>query len=233
MTNASLIELNPTQEEKDFARRLGPRLKTRLQAFFIALVLTGMVLINGKYLSEHIEADPQSILFQLWPFNKIYLDQFVAAPYSATDTRWFYTVISCSNLIWLILLAVQFITELFRRDISFPRGKAEFLYHGIVRAITISAAMIALMFFVNYAGFEMLRDTPLNPSFKQSITVGAIKVALNMSFLYFAAAFFLESGALGLRYFFAKMLRCFTPSSSTTDDAVSGLPDDQTPASDG
>jgi hypothetical protein len=130
-------------------------------------------------------------------------------------------------LIWLIFLGWRVIFELFRRDVSFPQGKTTFLYQMIIRLIAISAGMIALMFFVNDSGFEILRDTRLNPSFKQPIVEGAIKVALNMAFIYFAAGLFLEFGGLGIRYVLAKTLGYFLASPSAADAGASALPHDR------
>jgi hypothetical protein len=127
-------------------------------------------------------------------------------------------------LIWLIFLGWKLFFELFRRDVSFPQGKTPFLYQMIVRVAAISAALMALAYFDNSAGFEMLRDTFLNPSFKQPIMVGAIKVVLCMSVLYLAAALFLEFGGLGLRYFLAKTFGYFLASPSPAEDSASVLP---------
>jgi hypothetical protein len=196
-----------------------------LQALSVA------VLINGEHISEYVDVDAQSILFKLWPFNNVYLRQFAAAPYSASDIRWLYTVVSLSNLIWLIFLASKLLFELFRRDVSFPRGRTPFLYQMIVRVTAISAALIALGYIDNSAGFEMLRSTFFNPSFKQPIVLGAIKVVLCMSILYFAAALFLEFSGLGLRYLLAKTFGFFLASPAGAEDIPSTGARDQTAAS--
>lgn len=58
---------------------------------------------------------------------------------------------------------------------------------------------------VGLAGFNTQEDTFFAPSFKQSITAGAIKIVMVMMlFIYVGAAFVLEFGGLGLRYLMAK-----------------------------
>jgi hypothetical protein len=88
MANAGLIEITkPTKEEKDFCRRIKTHFERGALAFFVAFALAGAVLINGNYLSSRIDISTQSLLFQLWPFNNVYLRQFGAAPYSASDAQ--------------------------------------------------------------------------------------------------------------------------------------------------
>jgi hypothetical protein len=232
MPNAGLIEIaKPTKEEKDFCRRIQTHFKRSAQALLFAFALSMAVLVGGEHVSEYVDVDAQSILFKLWPFNNVYLRQFGASPYCASDIRWFYTVVSVSNLIWLIFLGSKLLFELFRRDVSFPRGETPFLYQMIVRVTAVSAAMIGLAYFDNSAGFEMLRSTFLNPSFKQPIMLGAIKIVLLMSFLYFAAALFLEFSGLGLRYLLAKTFGFFLTSPAAAEDLSSTQPRDQTAAS--
>jgi len=47
-----------------------------LKALCIPFALSVVILANGKYLSELISIDSNSIFFGLWPFNKVYLEQF-------------------------------------------------------------------------------------------------------------------------------------------------------------
>lgn len=101
--------LKRSDEELASGRRMSRHLAIGLKALCIPFVLSGLVLAIGSYLSELINVDPNSILFRLWPFNKVYLQQFAISTYSNSEIRWFFTAVSCSNLIWMTFLLLEII----------------------------------------------------------------------------------------------------------------------------
>ena len=143
--------------------------------------------------------------FRLWPFNELYLEQFANSPYSTSDVRWFFTVICCSNLIWLIFLGWKLAFELFRNDVAFPPGNAPVVYGLVTRVPVIYSFVLVLVVLAVSSGF-VVQDSFLHPSFRQSIAVGASKIVVLMFCLYFVAAYFIEFGGLGVRYLLAKTL---------------------------
>jgi hypothetical protein len=104
MSNTGLIEIaKPTKDEKDFCRRIQTHFKRGLQVFFVCILLTAAVLIGGEYLSARIDVNAQSFIFQLWPFNTVYLKQFVAAPYPVQHIG--YPMVLHGNLVFEFDLA--------------------------------------------------------------------------------------------------------------------------------
>ena len=69
-----------SESEVEFGRRIRRHFEIGVKALCIAFALSGIILANGNYLSELINIDPNSILFQLWPFNRVYLQQFASSP---------------------------------------------------------------------------------------------------------------------------------------------------------
>ena len=156
-------------------------------------------------------------LFRLWPFNEIYLEQFANSPYSASDVHWFFTVVSCSNLIWLIFLGWKLAFELVRSDVAFPPGDAPAIVRLTLGGTVVLGFAFALGILGFSAGFDTLQDWFLGPSFRQSIAVGAGKIVVLMFGLYFMAAFCIEFGGLGVRYLLAKTLGCLVAEPIPTD----------------
>ena len=187
--------------EAAFGHRATRHFAIGLKALFIPFTLSGFILANGRYISQVTNIDHNSIVFWLWPFNGIYLRQFVYSPYSSSDISWFFTVVSCSNLVWLIFLVWKLAFELFRRDVKFPPGKAPIIDQLIVRVLAVSGFILVVFIFVCFWGFHSEGDAIFGLYFKQSIAAGAIKMVMVLMFgLYVGAAFFLEFGGLGLRY---------------------------------
>jgi hypothetical protein len=200
-----------SDDEKAFGRRIQPHALTGLKVLFIPFFLSGIVLANGGALSASTNIDQNSILFWLWPFNRVYIHQFAGSSYSSSDIKWFFTVVSISNVIWLIFLAWKFVFELFRTDVEFPPGKMPVIYHAIVRVMAACCVILVLFIFVGFLGFNEQGYTGVfGFSLNQSITVGAVKVVtVMMSCLYMGAAFLLEFGGLGVRYFLSRTFGWF------------------------
>jgi len=83
--------------------------------------------------------------------------------------------------------------------------KSPVIVQFIVRFLIVNVVILILFTLLGIAGFNAQGDAFFVPSLKQSITAGAIKVVLVVMFaLYFAAAYILEFGGLGLRYLLSK-----------------------------
>jgi hypothetical protein len=209
--NTDLRLWKGSDDEVAFGRRVRRHAQIGLIAFFIPYLLSAIILANGSALSAAIAVDENSFLFRLWPFNRIYLRPFVSSPYSSSEIKWFFTVVSISNLIWLIFIGWKFAFELFRKDVAIPPSETPVLYQAIVRVLVACSVMLGLFILVGLAGFNNDPYTFLfGLSFKQSITVGAIKVVMVMMFFsYVGAAFLLEFGGLGVRYLLSKKFGLF------------------------
>jgi hypothetical protein len=203
-------------DELAWGQRVGRHLAIGLKALCAPFVLSGLVLANGNSLSSFIDINSSSMLFRLWPFNWVYLQQFINSPYDGAQIRWFFTVVSCSNAIWLAFICWKIIFELFRRDVRFPRAKSPaiikfilgFLIAGCVALMLISVVMLAGFGAQGYGFFAL--------AFNQSIAAGAIKIVmLEMSGFYVGASFVLEFGGLGLRYWLSRRFGYFV--AETTD----------------
>jgi hypothetical protein len=214
--------LKPSDDELASMRRAGHHFKISVGALCIPFALSGIILASGNHLSEMINIDPNSILFRLWPFNQVYLQQFTSSTYDVylkrftsphydtSEIKWFFTVVSCSNAIWLIFLCWKLYFDLFRRDVEFPRGKTPAWTQAIVRFLIISCFLLVMDILVLRAGFSTQGDGLSVISLEQSITLGAIKIVMVlMFFLYVGATVFLEFGGLGLRYVLAKKFGYF------------------------
>jgi hypothetical protein len=197
-----------TEEEAAFGRRAGRRLGIGLQALAISLVMSGIVLANGNNLSKLIDVEPNSILFQLWPFNRVYLQQFASSHYDGSEIKWFFTVVSCSNLVWLVFLCWKIFFEVFRRDVQFPRTKSPAITNFIVAFLIVSCVIVAAWIPLAWLGFSAHSSGLIGLGLNQSIAAGAIKVVMVvMASLYAGVAFILEFGGLGVRYWLFRMLR--------------------------
>jgi hypothetical protein len=199
-----------SEGEKAYFHRTERHVGISLKSLFVPLALSCVVLVGGKYLSGAINIDPHSTLFRLWPFNEVYLRQLANSPYSAADIRWFFTVVSCSNVIWLVYIVWKLAFELLRTDVAFPPGKSPGIFQMIIRFSAVYGVMLILGVFGGAAGFDTVQDSVFAPSFKQSIAVSAAKITmLLMFFLYFAVAYAIEYVGLGLRYLMARTLGYF------------------------
>lgn len=197
-------------EELASGHRMSRHLAIGLKALCVPFALCGIILTNGDRLSEVIKIDSSSILFWLWPFNRVYLQQFANSPYGSAEIKWFFTVVSCSNAIWLIFLCWKLVFELSRGDVKFPPGRTPVITQFIVRGLIVACVILVLGSLVGFFGFSTQGDSLFAVSFKQSITVGAIKVVMmTMFFLYVGGAFILEFGGLGLRYLLSKRFGYF------------------------
>jgi len=130
--------------EKAYFHRTERHVGISLKSLFVPLALSCVVLVGGKYLSGAINIDPHSTLFRLWPFNEVYLRQLANSPYSAADIRWFFTVVSCSNVIWLVYLVWKLAFELLRTDVAFPPGKSPGIFQMIIRFSAVYGVMLIL-----------------------------------------------------------------------------------------
>ena len=201
----------PLGEEAVLGLRLGRHLGTGLKALCIPLVLSGIILANGNLLSERINIDPDSILFRLWPYNTVYLRQFTGSAYAGTEIKWFFTVVSLSNFVWLGFICWKIFFELFRRDVEFPSGRSLRLERAIIAGFVGGCVVFAGYALLNFVGFNT--DWPgflLSPSLKETVAVGAIKiVGVAMLFIYVGAALIVEFGGLALRYLLHRVFGCF------------------------
>jgi hypothetical protein len=190
-----------SDDEVAFGRRISPHLGTGIKALGIALALSAIVLANGDYLSKLIDVDPNSILFQLWPFNRVYLRQFASSPYDSSEMKWFFTVVSCSNVVWLVFLCWKVVFELFRRDVQFPRAKSPAITKFIALFFVAGCVILAIYIPLGLAGFSTQGYGFFSLAFNQSITAGASKIVIfEMTGLYAGASCILEFCGLGLRY---------------------------------
>jgi hypothetical protein len=205
-----LRPIKPTAEGRRFGRRISGHFNFSVAALFVPFGLSVIILVTGSYLSELIKIDPDSILFRLWPYNSIYFRQFATSHYTKSEIDWFFTVVSCSNFVWLLFLGWKIVFELFRRDVSFPSDEMP----GFTRAFLYLTGVFGFLFvaflITGPIGFNTYRNTTYGLSLSQSITTGALKIVLgDMFLLYFSAAGLLEWGGLGLRYVVVKLRRRF------------------------
>jgi hypothetical protein len=199
-----------SDDELSFFGRIKSHFTIDLKSFCVPFALSTIVLVTGNYLQNVFETGPNSILFRLWPFNRVYVEQLASSPYDSSEIRWFFAVVSCSNAIWIIFLCWKVIFELFRRDVAFPQPKSPIVASFIVRFFVASCVILTLFIPIGMAGFSTQVDSLFIISFKQSIAVGAIKVVMIEMFgLYVGAAFFLEFGGLGVRYLLSRKLGLF------------------------
>jgi hypothetical protein len=207
---------NASDAEAASGRRMRRHLTIGFGALWITFVLSCSVLASGKYLSQQINIDQNSTLFWLWPFNRIYLQQFIVSPYHSSEIKWFFTVVSCSNFVWLIFFFWKFVFELRRKDVQFPPGRNSVIEQFIIRPLVVACVLLIVLVLESLSGFNPRQVSFFALSFEQSITVGAIKVILvQMFFLYFFAGIILEFGGLGLRYLLSKTFGYFA---AETDD---------------
>jgi hypothetical protein len=201
----------PSSEETTLGLRLGHHLGTGLKALCIPLVSSGLILANGNLLSERINIDPSSILFRLWPYNSVYLRQFAGSTYNSSEIKWFFTVVSLSNLVWLIFICWKVLFEVLRRDVEFPPGRARRLEQAVIAGLVGGCVLFAGYVVLNFIGFgQNWPNFLLSPSLKEPIAVGAIKiVGVAMFFIYFGAALILEFGGLALRYLLHRVFGYF------------------------
>jgi hypothetical protein len=199
-----------SDEEAASGLRLGNHLGVGLKALVIPLALSAVVLASGNYLSKLVDVDPNSILFRLWPFNHIYLRQFASSPYSSSEIKWFFTVVSCSNVVWLAFLCWKVIFELFRRDVQFPRTKSLAIQKAILLFFIAGWVLVALFGAVALAGFSTHGYDFFALAFNQSIASGATKIVImRMTGLYVGVGWILEFGGLGLRYWLSRTFGYF------------------------
>lgn len=190
--------------------RMRRHFKIGFAVLWVAFALTCVVLASGNHLSKLINVDQNSTLFWLWPFNKIYLQQFTSSPYHSSEIKWFFTVVSSANLIWLIFLCWKLVFELCRRDVQFPPGKNPVIEQAIIRPLVVACIVLLVFVLMARSGFGAHPVSVFAVSMMQSITVGAIKiVTIQMFALYFLAAVTLEFGGLGLRYVLSKAFGFF------------------------
>jgi hypothetical protein len=203
-------EVKYTREELRAGHRMmGRHLGITLRAIRIPLISGVVILIAGNYLVELVNVDPDSILFQLWPFNHVYLRQFAGSPYSSADVRWFFTVVSCTNVVWLLFLCWKLPLDLFRRDVAFPSKSAN-LGRAIGGMLFAFCIALVVSIFENVDGFSTYHHTIYSLSLGEPIATGAFKVVtMFMFFLYFSIACVLEFGGLAIRYQVAKRTGSF------------------------
>jgi len=176
----------------------------------VTFSLSCVILAIGSDLSERIIVNQNSALFWLWPFNSIYLRQFEGSPYRSSEVEWFFTVVSCSNLIWLVFICWKFVFELSRRDVQFPPGKNPFLKLVIVRPLLVACVVLTVFVLVARSGFGTKQISFFAVSMSQSIAVGAVKIiTIQMFALYFFTGIIFEFGGLGLKYVLSKTFGCF------------------------
>ena len=200
----------PSEAELAVGIPIGRHLAISLSALCITLALCGLVVANGSYLSSTININPESLLFGLWPFNWVYLRQLANSPYSNSDIKWFFTIVSCANAIWLVFVCWKVIFELFRRDIAFPPKKLPRICRAIVSFFIVGCIEFILSALVGLTGFSTQGISLLSISFSQSIVVDAAKILiLRMFFLYVGVSFILEFGGLALRYWLARTFGFF------------------------
>jgi len=177
--------------------------------------LSAIVLAIGDYLSRRIDVDPNSVLLQLWPYNEVYLRQFASSPYDSSEIRWFFTVVSCSNVIWLAFLCWKVFFELFRRDVQFPRIKSAAITKYILLFFFSGWLLLLLFGLVTLAGFGTQAYGFVAVTFNWSIAANASTIVMGeMAFLYIGAGVVLEFGGLGLRYWLSRTFGCFVVETS-------------------
>jgi len=197
-----------TEDEAAFGRRAGRHLGIGLRALAIPLVMSGIVLANGSKLSKLIDVEPNSILFQLWPFNRVYLQQFASSHYDGSEIKWFFTVVSCCNLVWLVFLCWKILFELFRRDVQFPRTKSPAITNFIAAFLIVGCVAVAIWIPLAWSGFSAHSSGFSGLGLNQSIAASAMKIVMvEMTCLYAGVSFILEFGGLGVRYWLFRMLR--------------------------
>lgn len=201
----------PSEGELASTARMTRHLAASLKALLILFALSAIIIANGNYLVAHVGVDQNSILFWLWPFNKLYLQQFSVSSYQPSELKWFFTAVSFANLALIVFFLWKLFFEITRKDVEFPKGKSPNLTRFILRFFVISVILLLLELRVAARGFDLQDDTLFSPSIKQSIGVGAFKIVMGiMFFLYVGAAFVIEFGGLGLRYLLAKLFGWFT-----------------------
>jgi hypothetical protein len=201
-------EMKYTHAELTFLRRARRHGTNSAIALGIPYFLGGIILAGGNYLSEIWSVDPDSVLFRLWPFNQIYLQQFAFSHYTPSEVRWFFAVVSYSNLVWMIFLCWKFIFDSFWRDIEIPTSQTPNLAKIIFQFLACVVMGLLLSIFVFLCGFYLQGDGQWGLSLGQSIATGAFKlVMVLMPGFYVMATCFLEFGGLGLRYLLAKRAR--------------------------
>ena len=208
------------ENEAAFGLRLGRHLGTSLKGFGVVLIMCGVVLASGNSLSKLMDVEPNSILFQLWPFNRVYLQQLAphydsfdvkwVAQYNASGVKWFFNVVSYCNLIWLAFLCWKIVFEIFRKDVQFPRLESSAIRNFIVAFFIAGCVLVAFFIPLNSAGFATHVYGFSGLGLNQSIAAGAVKVVMvGMTFLYFGISLIMEFGGLGIRYLLFKMFGCF------------------------
>lgn len=126
-------------------------------------------------------------LLRLWPSNSIYIENFLRGNYPTSEQNFFFSMTSTISAVWLVWLIWRIFHELGRRDTFYiQRWLPGF---AVLTPIAVASA------YFNYFRVE----SSFGPSLVDPISVGVIKVLLNISIFYYMIYALIEQILLYIR----------------------------------
>lgn len=130
----------------------------------------------------------KSFLLNLWPRNLVLIEQLSQARFIDSEISFLISMTSSVSAVWLLWLLWRLQREVRRRDTFYMR---RWLPTFTVITPLICAGCYFLSFDTEYSR--------LGPSLTQPISIGALKIIVCMSFMYYVVAGFIEQLLLYLR----------------------------------